>query len=164
MVQELWEEQDHFLHLFLLHSTLPVMQPKLSLGALRVTLYPWLILILQPTCDSFSSIFQILKLYCHAGFLFGFVLSPRVVNFILLNSVPCPTYQGWLGTLLFYPFSDSLPDFVSSEILINMLSVFSFRRSLTFLKPTRKISKVRFVEEDEVKLEWFQKYILVLDQ
>ena len=34
---------------------------------------------------------------------FCFVLSPRVVNFILLNSVPCPIYQGKLGTLLFYP-------------------------------------------------------------
>ena len=61
------------------------------------------ILNLQPMCGSSSSLFQMLKLHCCAGFLFCFVLSARVVNFILLNSVPCPFYQGKLGTLLFYP-------------------------------------------------------------
>lgn len=51
-------------------------------------------------------------------------------------------------------FSDSLIDFVSSEILISMLSCpHSGCHQFIFLKLDRKFSEVGFEEEDKVKLE-----------
>lgn len=50
-------------------------------------------------------------------------------------------------------FSNSLLDFVSSAILINVLSPFRFSLFNFFLTLNRIFSEVGFVEEDEAKLE-----------
>lgn len=50
-------------------------------------------------------------------------------------------------------FSNSLLDFVASEILINVLSPFRFSLFIFFLTLNRIFSEVGFVEEDEAKLE-----------